>query len=254
MQAVSSGYNEYRTSQEEKRLRQEYFGDSTVVVYQGHPNYALYDHEVSKLVAGIPPANNGSRFVESYVTLIPKICVVLKDLQPLFAGRAEGSLLLTQVGRATMVSALKHPLIGAITCAERALVIKNIRFLPQAAVKSNTDLPATYNETNSIHINANTRYGYYDPNPHLVKTTVIADIVFGDYVRNEMVLEVTSTGDETSAQFSIPLEPERIKILQDGSLHRKNGDHFNISQISKNKTLRWVNFEWSVNIPFQVII
>lgn len=239
---------------EERRLRHEHFGDAAVVVYEGHPNYGLYNAAINQLLERAPQAANGSTFVEAYVTIVPKICVLFQNLQPLLAGRNEGSLLLTEVGKVIGVSPLKHPVIGTITSSKCALVVKNIRLLPHAPIQPNNNLPAAFSDAMGIHINAETRSGYFDVNPQLVKTQIVADIQFGDYVQNNLTLEVTSTGDVASTQFIIPLEPERIKIACDGTLVRKNGERFNISQITNNKTLRWVNYEWSVNLPFKVII
>lgn len=252
MQAIYSQL-EYKISQEEKLLREEHFGDSTVVVYEGQPNYDLYDRAITQLVERFPKADNGSKFINSYITLIPKICVVFQNLQPLLAGKQEGGLFLDEVGKAIAVFPLNHPLIGTFTTAKCALVVKDIRLLPQSTMKPNTDLPAPDSDAKGIYINAKTRYGCFDTNPQLMKTEILANIIFGDYVKNNVVLELTSTGDQASTQITIPLEPERIKILPTGSVIRKNGEGFNISQITKNKTLTWINYEWTVNVPFKII-
>lgn len=253
MNAIQNGL-EYQIAEQERRLRYEHFGDATVVVYEGHPNYGLYDQAINQLLERAPKADNGSKFVEAYVTVVPKICVLFQNLQPLLAGKKEGSLLLTDIGKAIGVPPLKHPVIGTVTSSKCALVVKNIRLLPQAPIQPNNDLPAAYSDAKGIHINADTRSGYFDTNPHLVKTHIVADIQFGASVKSDCVLEVTSTGDVATTHFIIPLEPERIKIACDGSLLRKNGERFNISQVTNNKTLKWVNYEWSIHIPFKVNI
>ncbi len=188
---------------QEARFREQYSDDEE------------YEREVSKLVESFPKTQNGSRFINSYITLQPQILVLFKDLQPLLAGKSEGKLFLDEVGVAIKVQPLEHHILGSFTQKRTILVIQNLRLIRELGIVS-----------------------------------ACLDIRFGnEYTVKDKIVSILPTGE-----LVIPLEEERIHISQDGVLLRTNGKTIKISQVTQNERLRWINFELPVNVPFKVNI
>lgn len=240
---------ELQISQQEAHLREEHFGDSRVEVYEDDERYPEYDRVITQLVERFPRAENGSRFINAHVEIIPQITLIFSKLQPLLSGPG----IPNEVGKAINIFPLSHALVGSFTTEKTTLVIRNIRPLPGAKLESNSNVPSDV-ERKGIHINAESRYGYYDTDPRRMKTQVYADIAFGEYIAQDQLLELNTLGDEASTEVVIPLAAERLQIAHDGIVTRKNGHRFNISQITKNKELRWINYTWTVNVPFKINI
>ena len=244
---------EKQISDQEKAMRQDLFGGRSVIVTEGDELYEQYKRAFDELLKPYPAASNGSKYVAGTCKVCPTLNVNLSHFHGIFKEAVPGSLFLDEVGKAIDFGPLKDPDLGFFTTHNTTLKIKNIRYTPGAVLRPNEHSGLAPINSKLIAINAKTICGALDTNPALKKTELIADVTFGECLNvKNMVIPVETLGDESTTELIIALPALTSKIAYDGTIMLENGAVCNIEDIRGPEPVQWINYSWSVVIPFSV--
>lgn len=216
----------------------EVFGDRKVEILEGDPRLAAINEFVTDLVIDFPCTDEGTRFINCQYSVIPIIVVQWLDLNPILEQQHEGNLFHDEVGKTIKLNPISNPNYGNITEESQALELRNIRFLPDSRLRPNEMTVEKVKEKSpkngSAIFNRESFIGTFNIDPSLLKTKMVADIRFGDFVSDNCEIKVETHGDEATTKLLITLPSLVGKIKHDGSVTLSNGSQFKIVDVGLN--------------------
>ncbi len=213
------------------RKQQEVFGDEEIEVQEGEPLYGEIDEYLTDLVKDYPTDRNGSRFINSYCMICPKLVVRRISIPD-------------ETEFKTTFGPLVHAIFGKFTHDDAVLKIRNIRPVQKDAFSSNFPTLAT---GKTIAIN---KFYISERSTSSTTTKVKADIKFGKLLKQANQEIQLETSREGISEYKISLPHFIGKIAHDGTVSLENGMKFAISQLIGPKKVRWINFQFPVELPF----
>lgn len=240
MSAVGNEYSAEYIAQLEQQIfssvvakQQEVFGDNPVEILEGDPRQALVNEYLNELVKDFPCSDRGNRFIQTSFQVCPTIAVNWKDLKPIYEQDGD-SLFLTQIALGMKISAITKSAFGVLIKEDQFLKLENIFFPQEADLKPNEltlekvkeDLP----KPGATYLNKPTTQGEFNLDPNLRKTKIVADIQFGELLKQDgFEIEVETNADHDFMTLLIPLPSLRGRVKWDGTVTLPNGHHFSLS-------------------------
>ncbi len=248
-------HTQLETDISEKAIQKqkEMFGEHGITVTKGDGLFEEYSEFLTKLVEPFPQSEDGSRFINAFCHVSPKLYVNISHLNKIFKRVVPGSLHLDEVGKTIDFGPLEHSILGSFTKRNMRLTLKNIRYRPGAELRPNQVYVPEASDKKQMVINSKVTIGAVNQDPALMKTELVADVVFGDMLNvKNFVIPVETLGDETTTELVIALPKTICHIKPDGTFAINN----RVCKISElytgKKPVLWVNNTYTSVIPFCV--